>query len=274
MPRVAYLLMYDGSLFRGFIGSEGSVHDHLVQAFRKIVHVNAHELKFTCASRTDPGVSAIKNVIAVTLPRVVRPEELNSELPEGLRVWGYAVVPDDFSARSAYCREYVYLKKYEGEDLERMNACAKLFVGKHNFVNFQIIDKEQPTEAIIYDLSITNLGDVLLFRFSGQGFRNKMIRKIVWTLVQVGKGKMSINEVRDLIEVKIRRTVPSAPAEGLILLDVKYRQNIDFHYSTRALLEGLAFLKKRLDVLRGLVLSLEYAFSIIVNLITEKLSKP
>ncbi len=274
MPRVAYLLMYDGSLFRGFIGCEGSVHDYLVRAFRKVVHVEPHELKFTCASRTDPGVSALKNVIAVTVPRVVRPEELNSELPEGLRVWGYAIVPEDFSARSAWCREYIYLKRYEGEDLEKIRTCARLFVGRHNFVNFQLVDKEQSTEATIYDISVTCLGDVLLFRFLGQGFRNKMIRKIVWTLIQVGKERMSIDEVKDLIEVRVRRTVPSAPAEGLILVDVKYSQNIQFQHSTRALLEGLAFLRSRLEILRGLVLSLEYMFSIIVDLITEKVSKP
>ncbi len=275
MVRVAYAVFYDGTKFNGFMGGAGSVYETLVRAFRQVLDLpDAESLDFTCASRTDPGVSALKNVIAVTLPRFVRPEELNSVLPDAVRVWAAAVVPDNFSARSAYARVYVYLKEYEGEDVDLMRKCAKLFEGTHDFSNFQIIDKDASPVTTIYSIEVQHLGNIIMFKFVGQGFRNKMIRKIVWTLVQVGLGRLSIDYVRDLIELKVRRTVPSAPAEGLLLVDVLYRECPNFSISERAVKEVVQYLRERLKILRSTVLSLDYAFSLLISLLIERVSKP
>jgi tRNA pseudouridine38-40 synthase len=267
--RFAYLLFYDGTLFRGFTGSEDSVEAHLRRAFAKICKLDVNEIKIKCASRTDPGVSAIKNVIAVDLPRHVKPEELNSALPDGIRAWGFAQVPDTFNPRSAYLRKYIYFKPYEGEDIELVRIAAKMFIGTHDFSNFQIMDEEMSPETTIYNIDVQLAGDYIVYVFEGAGFRNKMIRKIVWALTQVGKGTLSLDTLRKLINVEIRQTVPSAPAEGLVLVDVKYRSEPQYTISYKALQEVLSYLTSRSRIFYALYRSLDYAAKIVATILTD-----
>ncbi len=253
--KILYLVAYDGSMFQGFVGSECSVLSTILSAFRKVC--GEYE-DVSYSSRTDPGVSALKNTICLKLPRIVRPEELNSLLPRYVRIWAFSEVPEDFSARSAIERCYIYFKPYEGENIELMSEASKLFLGVHDFSNFIISDEDQDPVTEIYSIDISYENLFLIFRFSGKGFRNKMIRKIVWTLEQVGKGLLSIDIVRDLINLKVRRTVPSAPAEGLVLVDVKYSIDLRFSVSIRALSEFTGYLRERLR--RMLSLSASYSY--------------
>jgi len=256
--RLAYLVFYDGTCFRGFTGSNESVEFYLRRAFSSICGLEVSNVKIRCASRTDPGVSAIKNVIALDLPRYVHPEEVNSKLPSSLRLWGVAEVSESFNPRSAYLRRYIYIKPYEGEDLDLVKEATKMFIGKHDFSNFQIVDEEMSPETEIYNIEVQMHGDVIVYVFEGSGFRNKMIRKIVWTLTQVGKGRLSLDTVRKLINVEVRRTVPSAPAEGLVLVDVRYRYEPSFSVSYRAIKEILSYVVDRLKIFRSLSSSFDY----------------
>ncbi len=260
--RLAYLVFYDGTCFRGFVGGPSSVEAHLRRALANLCDLDADEVKIRCASRTDPGVTAIGNVIAVDLPRYVRPEEINSKLPECLRVWGVAEVSADFNPRSAYLRRYVYIKPHEGEDVEITREAARLFIGKHDFSNFQIIDEELSPVTEIYNISVELRGNVLLYVFEGSGFRNKMIRKIVWVLTQVGLGKMSLDTLRKLINVEVRKTVPSAPAEGLVLVEVKYRAEPRFTRSYKAINEITRYVVNRMRVFLALYSALSYVMDV------------
>ncbi len=259
--RIAYLVAYDGTMFNGFIGSRNSVFDHVINAFRKVLGTDPKSITFS--SRTDPGVSALKNVIAFDTPRIVRPEEVNSNLPKYLRVWAYSIVPDNFSARRAVERVYLYFKIYEGEDIDLIRQASRLFVGIHDFSNFMIIEDNEDTVTEIYSIDIEKEDSFIVFRFSGKGFRNKMIRKIVWTLIMIGKRLIDIDYVKKLVNVEIRKTVPSAPAEGLILVDVRYDLDIEFNVSTRALLEFLEYLKHRYLILSSLLASCTYMIDVV-----------
>ena len=253
--KLLYFVAYDGTMFHGFVGDESSVLSTILKAFRK-VSGTVEDISYS--SRTDPGVSALKNTICLRLSRFVYPEEVNSLLPRYLRLWAVSEVPEDFSARSAIERYYIYFKPYEGEDIDSMRSAANLFVGVHDFSNFMIIDEDQSPITEIYSIDVSKEGLFLVFKFRGKGFRNKMIRKIVWALEQVGKGLLSIEEVRDLIELKVRRTVPSAPAEGLVLVDVKYSIDLSPTVSFRALREFVEYLREKLRMV--LSLSASYAY--------------
>jgi len=250
-----YFIAYDGTMFHGFIGEKPSVLSELLNAFKRVSDV-VQDISYS--SRTDPGVSALKNTICLRLSRPVRPEEVNSLLPRCLRVWAVSEVPDEFSARSAVERSYMYFKPYEGEDVDLMRRAADMFIGVHDFSNFMIMSEDQSPITEIYSIEIHDEGPFLVFKFRGKGFRNKMIRKIVWSLEQVGKGLMSIEELRDLIELKVRRTVPSAPAEGLVLVDVKYSIDLRPTISIRALREFVEYLRERLRVVLSLSASYSY----------------
>ncbi|WP_054856619.1 pseudouridine synthase [Vulcanisaeta sp. JCM 16159] len=220
MPTMAFKVFYDGSLFSGFTGSTNSIEYYLRRAIRYFIK----DFKLSKASRTDPGVSAIGNVISVKYGDGIRLTSgmLNSRLPNGVRIWAWAEVSDDFHARAAVSRTYVYVMPWLYEDVDLIRRAAELFVGVHDLSNFQVRERGVPTTVMINSVNVERLGDYLVFTVVGRGFRNKMIRKIVNALRMVGSNVLTIDELRDLIEMRIRRPIPPAPPYGLLLLNVSY----------------------------------------------------
>ncbi len=219
---MAFKVFYDGSLFSGFTGSTNSIEYYLRRAIRYFIK----DFKLSKASRTDPGgVSAIGNVISIKYGDSIRlvPGMLNSRLPNGIRIWAWAKVGDDFRARAAVSRTYVYVMPWLYEDVDLMRKAAELFVGVHDLANFQVRERGGvPTTVMVNSVNVERLGDYLVFTVVGRGFRNKMIRKIVNALRMVGSNVLTIDELRDLIEMRIRRPIPPAPPYGLLLLNVSY----------------------------------------------------
>ncbi|MCG2879851.1 MAG: tRNA pseudouridine(38-40) synthase TruA [Vulcanisaeta sp.] len=220
MTVVALKLFYDGTLFNGFSGGVGSVEYYVRRAVGKFVS----NYVLSKASRTDPGVSAVGNVVSIKFSGTHKllPSMINSELPEGVRAWAWAVVDEDFRARAAVARTYVYVMPWLHEDVDLMREAARLFVGEHDLVNFQVRDKGVPTTVKIYDVEVDRYGNYVMFVIKGKGFRNKMIRKIVNSIRMVGLGMLSMDELRSLINAEVRRPIPPAPPYGLLLLNVEY----------------------------------------------------
>ena len=220
MPTVAFKVFYDGTLFSGFTGNTSSIESHLRRAIRRFIK----DFRLSRASRTDPGVSAIGNVISVRYDDGLRliPSMVNSELPNGLRIWAWAEVDAGFRARAAVSRTYAYVMPWLYEDIDLMRTAAGLFVGFHDLSNFQVKERGVPTTVMINSVSVERVNDYLVFTIVGGGFRNKMIRKIVNAIKMVGSGVLTMDELRDLIELRIRRPIPPAPPYGLLLLNVNY----------------------------------------------------
>lgn len=208
----AYLVAYDGALFYGFTGHKNSVEPALAKALGPILGRG---------SRTDPGVSALANVaVAESLKPI---GQINSELPRGVWVWGYAEVPSDFNPRRAKERIYAYFAPYRGEDVGLMRKAAELLVGTHDYRNFaKGVEKAVTT---ITSIEVTDRGRYIEILFKGRGFKNKMLRKIAWTLSAVGRGVLTLDDVAGLLSGERKRPVPSAPAEGLVLLWIEYGIN-------------------------------------------------
>ncbi|GGI81916.1 tRNA pseudouridine(38-40) synthase TruA [Vulcanisaeta souniana] len=220
MVTIAFKVFYDGSLFNGFTGNTGSIEYYLRRAIRRFVK----DFTLSKASRTDPGVSAVGNVVSIQFSdgHKLTPGMLNSRLPHGLRVWAWAEVNDEFNAKIAVSRTYIYVMPWLYEDVDLMKGAAELFVGVHDLSNFQVKERGVPTTVMINGVNIERYGDYLVLIITGRGFRNKMIRKIVNAIRMVGLGTLSIDELRDLIEFKVKRPVPPASPYGLLLLNVNY----------------------------------------------------
>ncbi len=208
----AYLVAYDGVLFYGFTGHKNSVEPALAKALGPILGRG---------SRTDPGVSALANVVVA---EDLKPLGLiNSRLPRGIWVWGYAEVGEGFNPRRARERTYVYFAPYRGEDVEAMREAARLFVGTHDFKNFAKGVRSAVTT--IASVEVADRRTHLEIAFRGRGFKNKMLRKIAWALLAVGRGALALDDVAALLSGEAGGPVPSAPAEGLVLLWIDYGIN-------------------------------------------------
>jgi len=227
---MAYLVAYDGTLFQGFSGGVYSVEWYL----RRALKVD----KLAKASRTDPGVSALWNVVSVDLPNLLHPGQV--KLPRGLWIWAYAEVDEDFNPRKALSREYVYLMPKGGIDVNLVSEAAREFEGTHDFKCYVVRRGEgTSTLATLYRVDVEDLGDFLAVKFTGRGFRNKMLRKISWALRAVGCGIWSVDDVRESL-IACREPVPSAPPEGLLLVRVRYAKEPEFtvwNYAVRSMVD-------------------------------------
>jgi len=235
-------IFYDGSLFNGFSGSEYSVEWFL----RKAISNFLGSFRLSKASRTDPGVSAVGNVISIDSPIDLKPSMINSRLPVGIRAWAWARVNGEFNARRAIRRDYLYITPWLNEDLSLMSRGAELFVGTHDLSNFIVKEKGVSTVVTIMEVSVERVGGFLMFRITGRGFRNKLIRKMVRALMMLGRGELSLEELDDLVNMRRSRPIPPAPPWGLVLLGVSYREEPNWIIDEVSVAEIMSYLRSRI----------------------------
>ncbi len=210
----AYLVSYDGLMFHGAVGSENSVVSFLEKAFK---------CRTMIASRTDPGVIALRNVAFPTCGTCPHIGYVASRLPLGIFPIGVAHVDAAFVPRKADYRVYAYVTPYRGEDMSRIEEAARLLSGRHDFRNFIVRRGEKPRTIATVNISVRVDEGALIITFRGKGFKNKMLRKLAWALLAVGRGMWTINDIEERLDTDVDRPVPSAPALGLILVDIHYR---------------------------------------------------
>jgi len=164
---------------------------------------------------------------------------LNERLPADIHVLKVESVPERFHARhSAISRQYLYqistrrtafAKDYvwwvkSRLDLERMEQCARMFVGKHDFHNFTERPGEQgSTLVVVEDLRLKPIENLILVRFAASHFLWKMVRRVVGVLVQVGMGALQVETVSQFLKQPPAEVGQwTAPAAGLFLERVLY----------------------------------------------------
>ncbi len=203
------------------------------------------------SSRTDTGVHALGMVAHFE----VRPMEcrmapaklllaLNAWLPADIRVVSAARVRRNFHARfDATGKQYRYSVWNDSAmnplirhiawhvprplDLHAMRAAAPAFLGKHDFCSFSSNQgyAKGSTVRSLTRCEIKRSGRLLTFIIEGDGFLYRMCRGIVGTLVQIGQGKFSSDEINQMLARKDRRGAGmTAPAHGLVLWKVYYRK--------------------------------------------------
>lgn len=217
-----------------------SLETALKKIFGRPIHVAG-------SGRTDRGVHALGQVASCALPPSHSPETLlralNFHLPPGVRVLSVQKAKPGFHARfSAKGKTYLYrmvnapfLPPMEiGRawhvprplDLKAVRQAARLFQGKHDFASFTSNPgyERESTVRRLRSIRITRKpGSVLELSFDGDGFLYRMVRNLVGALVKVGHGRLSVADLKKILLARSRSTAPpTAPAEGLYLLKVRY----------------------------------------------------
>jgi tRNA pseudouridine38-40 synthase len=238
--RFALRIAYDGSAFYGFQRQLDvrTVEGELIKALTKLGIIQDTESSaFKGASRTDRGVSAFFNVVAFNVadrPDLVRAEVLNHHLRD---VWvlGVAEVPEDFHPRFwASSKTYRYYLVNEGFDLAKMNDCARLFVGTHDFSAFARLEPGKDPQREITRIEIMERPGYYILEIEGKSFLWEMARRMVNAIRFCGLGIMEPAEIERALEGNYTKKIPPAPPEGLILWHIEY-PGIEFKVDERGL---------------------------------------
>jgi tRNA pseudouridine38-40 synthase len=247
VPTFKLTLAYDGTSFVGWQrqASGTSIQELLEQAFALL---EGQPVAVTGAGRTDAGVHAIAQVAHVSLQRdiaattVVR--ALNNHLPPDVRVTDAVEVASSFHARfDATAKRYRYriwnqpvMSPFErlytwhipgpALDVDAMEAAAVRLEGRHDFAAFQTAGAEtQTTERVVSVSRVTADRPLITYDVRGDGFLRHMVRGIVGTLVEVGRGRYRPEWVTEVLQSRDRtRAGRTAPAAGLFLVGVEYER--------------------------------------------------
>ena len=248
-------LCYDGFPFAGWQVQPGrpTVQGELAAAILRIT--GEHTLP-QGSGRTDAGVHALGQVASVTLragiPTANLVRALNHALTPAVRVLAAEHAPHGFHARhSARAKIYEYRVSQASLclpwhapyvchftfplDLDRMQAAARLVVGTHDFRSFQAHDPdaaarrepevqpERSTVRTVYSSEWTPAEDGFTYRVRGSGFLHHMVRNLVGTFLEVGRGRLPPDTLPSILAARHRSAAgPTAPASGLWLHSVEY----------------------------------------------------
>ncbi len=244
MKRVKLVVAYDGTAYCGWqvqpnaITVEGVLNKTLSNLLGESITVIG-------ASRTDSGVHAMGNVAVFDTESRIPAEKfsyaLNQRLPEDIRVQSSCEVPLDYHPRHQNCsKTYQYrivnrefpnpMKRlyahfvYYKMDVAKMQEAAAYLVGEHDFKSFCSIHTQvKETVRTIYALQVEQVEDEVVITIKGNGFLYNMVRIIAGTLMQVGLGYKTAEEIKTILEAKERSMAgPTAPACGLTLVQIEY----------------------------------------------------
>lgn len=243
--RVKLTVAYDGTNYSGFAKNEGVVTIE-GELNRTLSHLAKENIEVIGASRTDAGVHALGNVAVFdtgcNIPADRFRAALNTKLPEDIRIIRSEEVSDSFHPRYTDVQktyEYtIYLGDvqppikrlyswhiYKELDIKNMIAASNYLVGKHDFTSFCGVNGNQVKDKVrtVKDINIIRNENELTIRAIGDGFLYNMVRIIAGTLADVGLGKISPLEIKNILESRDRKLAGrTAPAKGLCLVRIEY----------------------------------------------------
>lgn len=218
-----------------------SVQEVLLKTLSTVLRENVSVIG---AGRTDTGVHASFYILHFDVTnKITEPEKLvyhlNRFLPSDIAIQKIWEVDNDLHARfSAISRTYKYFistKKnpFQSEtaflytgflDIDKMNEAARVLFSYSDFTSFSKLHTDVKTNNCkIYEAAWKQENDQLVFTIKADRFLRNMVRAIVGTLLEVGKGKITIDDFKNIIESKNRGAAgTSVPAQGLFLVDIEY----------------------------------------------------
>ncbi len=256
MRTIKLTISYDGADFHGWQFQPGlaTIQGALHEAARKITQ---ERIIVHGASRTDAGVHALGQVAHFktqsALSAVELQRALNALLPPAIRIVAAEEMGNEFHARwLAQGKTYRY-RIYRGRvlppfdyrrvlhypwplDEGKMAEAARQFEGEHDFSSFAASsgseddDRDRNMVRLIHSSEIVREpdSDEITYVVRGQSFLRYMVRKIVGTLIEVGKGSLSPEDIPQLFKLRDRsRSGPTVPAEGLYLVSLEYPDPTD-----------------------------------------------
>jgi len=244
--RIALGIEYDGSAFRGWQTQEQGVRTVQAALEAALTRIADRPVAVTCAGRTDAGVHALGQVAHIDLTKDYRADRvrdaLNAHLrPHPIGVLSAEIVPDTFDARfSATKRHYIYrivnhranLALKAGQawrvprplDAKAMHDAAQVLLGKHDFTTFRDTEcQAKSPEKTLDTIDVMRDGDEVNITTSARSFLHSQVRSMVGSLVWVGHGRWTTQDLRNALEARDRTACgPVAPPDGLYLVRVEY----------------------------------------------------
>lgn len=246
-------IRYDGTRYAGYQVQNNAL--TIQEVLNKaLLELFGFECDITGCSRTDAGVHAYcfcatvqkhgEASLQTNIPCEKIPFALNFRLPEDISVYYAKWVDDDFHGRYSVQsktyeyhilntpfknpfyvnRSYHFPKILTDSDIKRMQAAADNLCGKYDFSSFMSSGSNvKNTVRNVYECRVAKINDEIIIKITADGFLYNMVRIISGTLLEVGKGNITPEQIISIIESKDRSMAGSTlPAHGLYLTDVKY----------------------------------------------------
>lgn len=241
------VLSYDGGRYEGWQRQNGrlTIQETVEECISAIC---GEKVKVIASGRTDGGVHAMAQTANFHTTRQQKPEQLKTQgnrcLPEDIKILQAEQVDNYFHSRydaleKTYCytvdireRPRVFTRRYayafpEKINVSQMRRAADMLIGVHDFRSFSSEKrKEKDTVRNLKNIVIREEKGYIRFYFTGEGFLYHMVRILTGTLLEIGTGKRKPEEIPEIFRAKNRFQAGfMAPAHGLMLLEVKYRQD-------------------------------------------------
>lgn len=245
MRNIKLTIRYDGTNYSGwqFQKNSTSIQETIQEAVKKIT---GRKTNVVASGRTDAGVHALAQIAnfktASKIPLKNLRMALNTVLPHDIVICKAEEADPKFdsqkNARSKLYRYMIYNKDFMDPFLRRyaaksffkidtalMRRGARYLVGRHDFTSFRTKDDDEGANAVrtVKYIKIKKSGDLISIDIEADGFLYNMVRNIVGTLIEVGRGKFKAEYIKEIIRKKDKRSCgPTAPAKGLSLVKVRY----------------------------------------------------
>lgn len=245
MRNIKLIMQYDGTSYHGWQIQPAvlTVEEVLLDRLEKVI---GEKVKLSAAARTDSGVHARCQVVSFKTTSSIPQERLrlalNSLLPEDIVVAKVSFAPDSFNARysarariyrytilnrtfrSPFDLRYCYFFPYR-VDIDAMDRGGRFLVGEHDFSSFQASCGRKRNNRVrtVEKLKLFSRAGFIYMDIQAGGFLTHMVRIIMGTLLDVGRGKILPEDVKKILEAKDRQKAgPTLSAKGLCLMKVVY----------------------------------------------------
>lgn len=243
------IIAYDGTKYFGW-QRQNKQTDKTIQGKLEniLTKMTGFNVEVTGSGRTDAGVHAIAQVAHFYAHTDMSPLEiqryLNLYLPEDIAVKSVEEVGERFHARYLVKRKtYLYRihtdeihpvfeRKYvynlgQALDLDKMYEASRVLIGEHDFVALSTKSTKKSTVKRIDAIDFEQKEGELQIKITGSGFLYNMVRIIVGTLIEIGLEQRPVSDMKMILEKKDRTLAgPTAPAQGLCLYSVEYKDEI------------------------------------------------
>ncbi len=244
MRNVRLDICYDGTRYRGWqrlSTTDNTIQQKIETALSRILD---EPIELTGSGRTDAGTHAAGQVANFHCSSQLPCEEILSQLrrylPEDIGIYSCRNVSQRFHARlnaktKTYCyrlwnsegpcvfdRKYVYTDS-RAVEIDKMRDAARLFLGQHDFSAFCANkNMKKSTVRYIHSLNIEQTGNEIVFTVTGNGFLHHMVRILVGTLLEVGRGERTLESIPELFGAQRAHAGELLPSCGLCLMEVTY----------------------------------------------------
>lgn len=240
------VLEYEGTRYNGWqrqVSTPNTIQGIIEDAIKTVTGEN---VEINGSGRTDAGTHAFGQVANFKLSNKCDNlmDKINDELPSDIRILSCCEVDDRFHARLNAIGKVYYYKIDTGKkvnvftrrtvnhfnfplNIEEMKRASKMLVGTYDFKSFCSNKRtKKSTVRTIYSIDILQNGTEITFVYNGNGFLYNMVRILTGTILEVGLGKISADDIPSIIEARDRsRAGMTMPPRGLTLAEVKYKED-------------------------------------------------